>query len=92
MKNGRFLVAAIGSITAVMLSAAPALADDTGYHANPNASVDGQCHGAFGAFSHNFQFSPDFQPPTDAHADKAAGLNGDGNLFNPNAEKIGSCG
>lgn len=79
---------------ALMATAAMALtiggisvaAADSGYNANLNASVSGACHGAFGAFSHHFAFSTGFQPPTDAHSDKALGLNGDGNVYNPNSE------
>lgn len=41
------------------LGAIPASADDNGY--NPPPAVQGKCdagHGAFGAFSHHFEFSP----------------------------------
>ena len=83
MNHRRLLVAAIASLGAAALSTAPALAGDTGYHQNPNASVAGQCHGAFGAFSHNFAFSS-FVPPVDAHQD--FGTHGGGSASNPNAE------
>lgn len=83
MKHRRLLLAAIASVGAMAVSAAPALASDTGYHQNPNASVNGACHGAFGAFSHNFAFTS-FVPPQDAHAD--FGTHGGGSATNPNAE------
>lgn len=89
MKNTRFLVAVLAALAGLALGAGPALADDTGYHANPNASAEGQCHGAFGAFSHNFEFSS-FVPSVDAHQD--FGTHGGGSSTNPNAEKTGSCG
>ncbi|HET9781987.1 MAG TPA: hypothetical protein VFR33_09425 [Candidatus Dormibacteraeota bacterium] len=84
MTYRRLLLAAIGSIAAVALTGAPALASDTGYHQNPNANVNGACHGAFGAFSHHFIFSPGFVPPVDAHQD--IGSHGGGSATNPNAE------
>ena len=83
MTYRRLLLAALGSAAALALGAAPALASDGGYHQNPNASVDGACHGAFGAFSHNFAFSS-FVPPVDAHQD--IGTHGGGSASNPNAE------
>lgn len=86
------LLLALSTTAALGLSGVSALASDDGYHASPNASLEGRCHGAFGAFSHHFAFSPGFQPNTDAHGDIATGMNGDGNVFNPNAEKRGSCG
>ena len=83
MKHRRLLVAAFATVVGMALSAAPAMASDIGYHQNPNASVSGQCHGAFGAFSHNFAFSS-FVPPVDAHQD--FGTHGGGSASNPNAE------
>ncbi|HET7338214.1 MAG TPA: hypothetical protein VFK22_01585 [Candidatus Dormibacteraeota bacterium] len=83
MTYRRLLLAAIGAIATLAVSGAPALAGDTGYHQNPNASVNGACHGAFGAFSHNFEFSS-FVPPLDAHQD--IGTHGGGSSTNPNAE------
>lgn len=83
MSYRRFLIAALVSLAALTVGAAPALADSTGYHNNPNASVSGQCHGAFGAFSHHFAFTS-FIPPVDAHQD--FGQHGGGSASNPNAE------
>lgn len=91
MKYRRMLLAACVSVAGMALASAPVLASDIGYHANPNASIEGQCHGAFGAFSHNGVYSS-FIPSVDAHADKAAGTNGGGNVYNPNAEQRGTCG
>jgi hypothetical protein len=73
----------MAALGAMAISAAPALASDDGYHQNPNASVAGACHGAFGAFSHNFAFTT-FVPSVDAHLD--FGTHGGGSATNPNAE------
>ena len=90
MRQRRFLVAAMGMAAGLALSAVPVLASDSGYHQNPNSSAEGQCHGAFGAFSHNFAFSS-FVPPVDAHQD--FGTHGGGSANNPNAEKsVSGCG
>lgn len=83
MTYKRLTLAALGAAAALALGAAPALASDTGYHQNPNASVAGQCHGAFGAFTHHFAFSS-FVPSVDAHQD--IGTHGGGSAANPNAE------